>query len=76
MRFITRSTLQKRITLTGKVINNADDIAFLVTGKKKAEVVEKMFKKDPLALNYPASHVVPIYGQLNWLLDREAGQLL
>jgi 6-phosphogluconolactonase len=69
-------TLQKRITITGRVINNADAVAFLVTGRKKEAVVEKMFKKDPLALNYPATYIVPLFGQLTWFIDKEAGRLL
>ncbi|MCX6254945.1 MAG: 6-phosphogluconolactonase [Bacteroidia bacterium] len=69
-------TLQKRITLTGRVINNADSVAFLVTGKKKAGIIEKIFKKSPLALNYPAYHVIPVYGVLRWFIDEDAGRLL
>jgi 6-phosphogluconolactonase len=69
-------TNQKRITLTGRVINNSDSIFFLVTGKKKARVVEKMFKKNPAAIEYPASYIVSVYGRLNWFLDKDAGSLL
>jgi 6-phosphogluconolactonase len=69
-------TLQKRITLTGRVINNADAITFLVSGKKKEEVVEKMFKKDPSSVYYPATYIVPVYGRLSWFIDKEAGRLL
>jgi 6-phosphogluconolactonase len=69
-------THQKRITLTGRVINNAVEVTFLVSGIKKAAVVEKLFKKDPAALNYPASHIVPVYGRLNWFMDKDAGRLL
>ena len=69
-------TGQKRITLTGRVINNAEEVAFLVTGTKKEIVVDKLFKKDPDSLNYPAAHIVPVNGRLSWYLDREAGGLL
>lgn len=69
-------TLQKRITLTVMVINNAENVTFLVTGKKKMDVVEKLFKKNPSALNYPASHIVPVYGRLYWYIDQDAGSLL
>ena len=69
-------THQKRITLTGRVINNAVEVTFLVSGIKKAAVVEKLFKKDPAALNYPSSHIVPVYGRLNWFIDKDAGRLL
>jgi 6-phosphogluconolactonase len=70
------ATGQKRITLTGRIINNANAVVFLVSGKNKADVVEKMFKNNPLALNYPASFVVPVHGRLSWFIDQEAGSLL
>jgi 6-phosphogluconolactonase len=70
------ATSQKRITVTGKVINNADAITFLVSGKQKAEIVEKLFKKDPLALNYPALYVVPMNGSISWFIDKEAASLI
>lgn len=69
-------TLQKRITLTGRVINNAKAITFLVTGRKKQEVVEKLFKKDAAALNYPAADIVPSNGRLTWFIDEDAGSML
>jgi 6-phosphogluconolactonase len=70
------ATRQKRITITGMILNNATAVAFLVSGKKKADVVKKMFKNDSVALNYPASYVVPVHGSLTWFIDREAGSLL
>ena len=70
------ATMQKRITLTGRVINNAAAVTFLVSGLKKANVVENIFNKDPLALNYPASYIVPVHGSLSWYIDQEAGSLL
>jgi 6-phosphogluconolactonase len=69
-------TLQKRITITGRVINNADNVTFLATGKKKEDIVEKIFKNKPEALNYPAFYIVPVYGSLSWLLDENAGRLI
>jgi len=69
-------TFQKRVTITGRVINNAESIAFLVTGKKKAEVVEAILNKRASAQNFPASRIVSDYGRVTWFLDREAGNLL
>lgn len=69
-------TLQKRITITGNIINNADSVAFLVNGKKKAGIVEKIIRKSELVLNFPAFYVVPAYGVLSWYLDKDAGSLL
>lgn len=63
---------QKRITITGRLINNADNVAFLVTGEKKAAIVEKLLEKDPVSINYPAAYTVPVFGQLSWFLDKAA----
>lgn len=63
---------QKRITLTGKVINNASDIIFVVTGYKKKNVLEQIFENQPTAALYPASHISPLNGRLSWYLDKEA----
>ena len=69
-------TLQKRITITGRVINNSDCVTFLVTGKKKAEIVKKIINKNPPNANFPASYIVPPHGKLRWFIDTEAGRLL
>lgn len=67
---------QNRITLTGRIINNSEAVVFLVEGKKKAEIVESIIKKRPEAEHYPAAHVMPVYGSLDWYLDEEAGSEL
>ena len=69
-------TGQKRITLTGTVINNAINVIFLVTGKNKAEVAGSIINKEKDAVKYPASFVTPYGGNLSWYLDREAGGLI
>jgi len=67
-------TGQKRITITGPVINNAIDVAFLVTGSEKAEIVSKVLNDK--TTDYPASLVCPKHGRLSWLLDKEAASLI
>ena len=69
-------TKQKRITITGRVINNADAVIFLVTGKKKAGIVEKILNKNSAALLFPAYYIEPVYGAIRWLLDEESGSLV
>ena len=69
-------TLQKRITLTGRVINNAKTVIFLVAGKQKAGVIEKIFNESASAVNFPAFHIIPVYGELKWIIDKEAASLL
>ncbi len=66
------SSGQKRITLTGRVINNSKRVYFLVTGKSKSEVVKDILEKKNDYLKYPAAHIKPTDGDLNWYLDKEA----
>jgi len=69
-------TNQKRITITGRVINNASKVVFLVTGKKKAAIVEKIINNKAEALTFPASYIVPADGMLTWYVDKESASLL
>ncbi len=62
---------QKRITLTGPVINNARNVAFLVTGESKKEKADTILNDKPGADSYPAYHVKP-RGSLYWFLDKAA----
>ncbi len=65
-------TGQKRVSLTGKTINSAKEIFFLVTGDKKAEKVDEIINKKKNYTQYPASLVKnPV-----WLLDKSAASLL
>jgi 6-phosphogluconolactonase len=67
----------KRITITGKVINAANYVAFLVTGSRKATKVQEIILHRKENLNkYPAAKVAPTSGRLLWLLDTEAAALL
>ena len=66
---------QKRITLTGPVINNSRNIIFIVTGSGKAKIIADVFQDNKETL-YPASLVRPVNGNLTWLLDSDAAKLL
>ena len=63
---------QKRVSITGKLINNAKRVSFLVTGKGKAEKLEAIVKKTGNYLEYPASLVNPTSKNLDWFLDEAA----
>lgn len=67
---------QKRVSINGKVINTAKEVAFLVTGTSKAEKVEAIIKKNKGSEAYPASLVHPASGKLIWFLDAEAAAQL
>jgi 6-phosphogluconolactonase len=63
-----------RITLTLPVLNHAKHVVFLVTGKGKAAVLEKVVKGKDSSL--PASMAKPESGDLVFLIDREANSQL
>lgn len=63
---------QKRVTLTGTTINNAADIAFLVTGANKKEKIATIFNKEQGCDEYPAAHINPPKGKVGWYLDYAA----
>lgn len=70
-------TKMKRVSITGQVINNAHHVAFLVTGKGKAEVVRRIVQEpEKYTTLYPAALVNPAHGELHWFLDEEAASLL
>ncbi len=65
---------QHRISLSGRVINNAKEVAFLVTGLAKAEKVSAILNESPGSANYPASLVKSKI--THWFLDKDAASLL
>lgn len=69
-------TGQKRITLTGKVINNASRIFFLVTGKNKALRLSEIMNDDEAAKLLPAYYITPENGKLIWYIDEAASSLI
>lgn len=65
-----------RLTLTWPVINNAQDVSFLIKGADKAETLRRVFLGgyDPEAL--PSQLIRPASGRLTLLLDADAAALL
>jgi len=62
------NTGQQRITLTGKVLNNAKRVAFLISGASKAKIFNEIIQHSGNYLNYPAAHIHP-EGKLHWFGD-------
>jgi 6-phosphogluconolactonase len=67
-------TGQMRITLTEQMINNAENVTFVITGKEKADVLFEVLKGEKE--KYPAGRVFPLSGKLEFLLDKESAALL
>ncbi|HUI32351.1 MAG TPA: 6-phosphogluconolactonase, partial [Dysgonamonadaceae bacterium] len=70
-------TRQMRVSLSGRTINAAKNVAFLVTGAAKAKKVQAVIEdKEKAQEKYPAAKVQPISGNLIWFLDSKAAKLL
>jgi len=69
-------TKQKRITATGKVINNARTVIFLVSGESKAKMLVRIIERKVGWQKLPASLVHPVNGEPLWLLDELAAKQL
>ncbi|MEL6390944.1 MAG: 6-phosphogluconolactonase, partial [Bacteroidota bacterium] len=59
---------QKRVTLTGPVLNQAVQKHFLVTGSSKCEVLNQIIHAKDGYTDYPASHI----HDATWWLDNDA----
>lgn len=69
-------TFQKRITLTGTIINNSSQIVFFVTGENKSKILADILNSSGNSKLLPAAYIKPIDGKLSWYLDKDAARLL
>lgn len=67
---------QKRVTLTGNVINNSDNVLFLIIGEDKAEVIADIIKQKKGFEKYPTAQISPVNGTYEWYLDTNATKLI
>lgn len=65
-------TGQHRLTLTGRVLNNASRIFFLVIGENKAQRISEIMNDDEAAKLLPAYYISPKNGELTWFIDDAA----
>ena len=65
-----------RVTMTPVVMNSARQVVFLVSGAKKAEMLQRVLEGPFEPVVFPAQAVRPASGRLRWLLDRPAASRL
>jgi 6-phosphogluconolactonase len=65
-----------RITLTWPVINQGREVAFLIEGEAKAQVLHEVFLGPYQPDTYPSQIIRPASGRLTLLLDRAAAAKL
>jgi len=63
---------QKRISITGNLINAARRVSFIVSGKSKAQIVNEIVMKEGRYMDYPAFYVAPKTENLEWFMDQDA----
>lgn len=63
-----------RVTLTVRVLNSARVIMFLVTGRRKAKIVNEILEGS--GPGYPAARIQPRGGRCIWMLDQDAASEL
>jgi len=64
-----------RVTLTAPILNLGKTVAFLVSGKNKAQVFRQVMKGAAGPEHLPARLIRPEPGKLLWLVDRPANGL-
>lgn len=66
------ATGQKRVTLTGTIINQAEEVVFLINGASKSEVLNQIIERTPTFKDYPAAHIHSKSGLAQFYLDKAA----
>lgn len=65
-----------RVTITPVVINAARQVAFLVSGANKAEMLHRVLEGPYQPMVLPSQIIKPTHGQLHWLVDTPAAAKL
>ena len=63
-----------RITLMPLLVNKSAQIAFMVEGGKKANVLKEVLEGDYNPTRFPAQIIKPGNGELHWFLDEAAAK--
>jgi len=61
-----------RITLTRRVLCQANHIVVLVSGEEKARILREVINSEPDDVRYPIHILWPILDRVTWLVDRAA----
>jgi len=65
-----------RITLMPVIVNKASNIAFMVDGPKKANVLQQVLEGKYMPEKLPSQLIKPAQGELHWFLDEDAARNL
>jgi 6-phosphogluconolactonase len=70
--FFLKAQDMHRITLTKNIVNHADHIVFMISGKDKARAVHEVLEGEKNPDLYPSQIIAPTQGELHYFMDRDA----
>ncbi|MCP4256359.1 MAG: hypothetical protein GY774_02400, partial [Planctomycetes bacterium] len=65
-----------RITMTHPVLYAASQIAVLVSGQEKAEILREILTHEPNITRYPVHALWPVLDKVTWIIERDAAKFL
>jgi 6-phosphogluconolactonase len=65
-----------RITLTKNIVNHADHIVFMISGKDKAHALREVIEGERNPDLYPSQVIIPTQGELHFFTDEAASSML
>jgi 6-phosphogluconolactonase len=79
-RLVVSNYVQKlrsnRLTMTFPLLNQASNVAFLISGESKAKALQTILQGDHDPMKYPAQGIRPVKGALYFFVDQPAAKLL
>jgi 6-phosphogluconolactonase len=74
--FFLKAQNMYRITLTKNIVNHADHIVFMISGKEKAHALHEVLEGERNPDRFPSQLIIPTQGELHFFLDEAAAALL
>lgn len=74
--FFLKAQDMHRITLTKNIVNHADHIVFMITGKDKAHALHEVLEGERNPDLYPSQVIIPTQGELHFFTDEAAASEL
>jgi 6-phosphogluconolactonase len=65
-----------RITLTKNIVNHANHIVFMISGKEKAHALHEVLEGERNPEKYPSQVIIPTQGELHFFTDEAAASAL
>jgi 6-phosphogluconolactonase len=70
--FFLKAQDMYRITLTKNIVNHAEHIVFMISGKEKAHALHEVLEGERNPDLYPSQLIIPTLGELHFFMDEAA----